>query len=170
MQDFAWLDDWLNELQSENTAEEGATVKDHSASIDESINPTQNENNALDTCLPTTSGYSNYGTSPGSSNTAPIYFQDNGPSCHDFTFGSSVNANRGKTTRKSANYSNTDAYNCRADRPDPPGINWCPSLFNEFMDFFRRRWQQSFRFRKFENVWKLKEAEKTFSRMWKGFV
>ena len=54
MQDFAWLDDWLDEIQTENTAEERceiATVKDHSASIEKSIKSTQNDYNALDMCL-----------------------------------------------------------------------------------------------------------------------
>ena len=64
--------------------------------------------NALELCLSSPSGYSNFGTSPSSSNAAPIYFQDTDPSCHDFTFGSSVDANRGKMTNKSANHSNPD--------------------------------------------------------------
>ena len=77
--------------------------------------------NALELCLSSPSGYSNFGTSPSSSNAAPIYFQDTDPSCHDFTFGSSVDANRETTTNRSANHSDTDANNCRADRPNPPG-------------------------------------------------
>ena len=80
MQDFAWLDDWIDELQTEsmNTAEERhekATVKDHSASTKKSINSTQNENNAINTCLPISSGFS-YKTGASNRIVASNNFQD----------------------------------------------------------------------------------------------
>ena len=120
-------DSFQNETQKEPNEGNLPTSPDNSNDVT-SNGPicSQKENetyNALELCLPNPSGYFDFETSPGSSHTAPIYFQDTGPSCEDFNSESSINANRGKTTNKSANHSDTDAFDWCNDRPDPPGIN-----------------------------------------------
>ena len=64
-------------------------------------------------------------TLPESSNkdVASISLQDTDSSSHDYTFGSSIDASRENPEDKSANPSNTDTFNNRSDRPDPPNAS-----------------------------------------------